>query len=247
MRAGVSTVEKYYGLAFRSVLKFINTIKKRVYINDCKVHQFINNQSLRIIYENGCYVEHGLLEYYIKDLNKGVVWADQDFKSIGHFYNPLKQRGLYGHYNALSLAQDYYKLAIKSWKKSHFNKAMFYLGACVHLVQDVTIPQHVNIRLLDKHRKFETYVKKIYKDAKEYRNTNDIVHKDSIESYVIFNANNAINIYNTYCDVSNDSQKFHSISLESMALAQKTTAGCLMMFLNDVNYSENMNNIKNAH
>ncbi|WP_066504521.1 zinc dependent phospholipase C family protein [Abyssisolibacter fermentans] len=239
MRVWASTVERYYGVAFRSVLKVVNTVKKRVYKNECKVHQFINNQSLRIIYESGHYREYELLEYYKKDLNKGVVWADQDFKSIGHFYNPIKERGLYGHYNALYLAEKYYNLALDNWNNGLFENAIFNLGACVHLIQDVTIPQHVNIRLLDKHRKFESYVKKIYKRVKEYKSHEEIIYKNNVKEYICYNAYNAIHLYNSYNKIENDKDRFRRISLEALPLAQQSTAGCMLMFLKDVCFIDN--------
>jgi len=95
-------------------------------------------------------------------LNKGVTWADQDLKSANHFYNPDRKKGLYGNNNALSLAVTYYNKALEYWYDLQPNLAMFYLGAAVHLVQDMTVPHHANVRLLDNHRQYENFIKRTY-------------------------------------------------------------------------------------
>ncbi|MEL7571287.1 MAG: zinc dependent phospholipase C family protein, partial [Eubacteriaceae bacterium] len=64
---------------------------------------------------------------------------------------------------------DYYSKAIHHWEKHDPVKSFFYLGAALHLIQDVTIPQHVNIRLLEDHRQFENFVKRTYENVNAFQ------------------------------------------------------------------------------
>lgn len=64
---------------------------------------------------------------------------------------------------------DYYAKAIDLWHKEEINDALFYLGAALHIIQDMTVPQHANIRLLDNHHQYETFVKRSYKYTKSFK------------------------------------------------------------------------------
>ncbi len=208
----------------------LNPFKKAVLIAQCKIHVLINMQALEILRNDNYEKAYHFFYNYISDLNKGVVWADHDFKNIGHFYNPRKQRGLYGHNNALLLAQDYYARAIGFWKENDNNKAMFYLGACAHLIQDMTIPHHANIRLLDDHHRYELYIQQIFRELDEYRAHEGGVYLKSIEELIKYNAKIAIKVYKKFHCVSNKEKKYFRITKYILPLAEKTTAGCFLMF-----------------
>lgn len=230
--------EKYYGLVLRKFLKLVNPFKKVIIKTECKVHRFINIEALRLIKYYGYNNEYKFLACYLKSLNEGVVWADQDFKSINHFYNPTKKRGLFGNENSLILTERYYKKAIIYWNQQKYNKSLFYLGAALHIIQDLTIPQHVNIRLLDNHRQFENFVKFTYNIVKDYQTKDEPIILNSIEDYVDYNSRNAIKIYKKYKNIKQDKRRFYKITLNSLPLAQRTTAGGLLMFLREVNFKE---------
>lgn len=231
----MKTIELYYGKAFRSILKAINPFKKTIIKTEAKVHQFINNYALNVLGDNGYHIEVNQYEKYIDIINKGVVWADQDFKSINHFYNPTKKKGLYGHGNALKLTKKYYEIAVDSFKKNDIEESMFYLGASVHIIQDLTIPQHVNIRLLDNHRQYENFVKIAYNKVKEFKTSDKPIIFDDIEDFVRFNTKVALRIHKQFKKIKDDSLRFYKVTRCSLPLAQRTTAGCLIMFLKKVN------------
>lgn len=232
----MSLVEAYYGNAFRSILRVINPFKKMVIKTEARVHQYINIQALRILKEYEYYKEYTILYKFLNELNRGVVWADQDFKSINHFYHPIKKKGLYGHSNALLLTHKYYEKAIESWNEDDIGCAMFYLGACVHIIQDLTIPQHVNIRLLDNHHQFENYVKTSYNVVKEFTSSEPPIQFEEVEKYARFNAETALRTYSKYKNIENDDDRFHKTTLCALPLAQRTTAGCFLTFLKDINF-----------
>jgi phospholipase C len=181
--------------------------------------------------------EYNFFNYYISDINKGAVWADQDFKSTNHFYNPYKKKGLYGRKNAMDLGVDYYLKAINLWEGSKFNKSMFYLGAALHITQDMTIPQHANIRLLDNHRQYENYVKYTFKKLDDFNVEKGAYLLDSIENYIKFNARVALKIYKKFKSIQNDEERFFRVTKCSLPLAKRTTAGAMIMFYKDISLS----------
>jgi len=231
-------IEKHYGNALRRVLKIVNPFKKMIMTTECQVHKFINIQSLRILKTYGYELEYKFFGYHLKCLNEGVVWADQDFKSINHFYNPTKKRGLFGNENSLILTERYYEKALKYWKEKKYEKSMFYLGAAIHILHDLTVPQHVNIRLLDNHRQYENFVRVTYDIVKGFQAKDKPIRLYTIRDYVEYNSRNAIKIYKKYRNIKNDRRRFYKITLSSLPLAQQTTSGAFLMFLKDINYYE---------
>lgn len=231
----MSKFEKFYGRSFKAFLKAVNPLKKKIIKTECIVHRFINVEAVKLLHNFKYIDEYLLLAYYLKYLNKGVVWADQDFKSINHFYNPSKKKGLFGHDNSLILTERYYKKALKFWK-SDKEKSMFYLGAAVHIIQDLTIPQHANVKLLNSHRQYENFVKVTYETVKGYRSNKEPIILKSANDYVKFNSRLAIKTYKKYNKIKNNKVKYHKITMCSLPLAQRTTAGMFITFLRDTSF-----------
>jgi phospholipase C len=227
------TMEKVYGKVFYYFLNAINPIKKNIVDTPCSIHKFINVQALEILKNDKFLDAYDFLGDYITVINDGVVWADQDFKSSGHFYSPIKGRGLYGNNNALSLAVEYYKNCLRYWEYDDIYKSLFYLGAAVHLIQDVTIPQHANIRLLDNHRQYENFIRSNYTRYDEFIAVKGGYYLESIEEFISYNARNAININNRLRKIENENYRFYQITKFILPLAQKTTAGCFLKFYKD--------------
>lgn len=226
-------LEKIYGKMFYYFLYSINPIKKQIIDTPCSIHKFINLQSLEII-KNDKYTDaFNFFSDNLISINEGVVWADQDFKSSGHFYNPYIERGLYGNRNALSLAREYYNNTLENWKNSSIQESMFYLGATVHIIQDMTIPQHANIRLLDNHRQYENFVRRNYNNYDDFLAKEGGYYLDDIDEFVIFNSRNAINIYNKLRDIKDENERFYKLTKYILPMAQRTSAGCLMRFYKD--------------
>ena len=211
-----------------------NPLKKSIIETKCEVHKFINIKSLKVLMNNGYMEEHNFFNSYILNINEGAVWADQDFKSSNHFYNPYKNKGLYGRSNAMNLGIDYYSNAIRLWKIGEFNKSLFYLGAALHIIQDMTIPQHANIKLLDSHRQYETFVKQTYKYIKDFQVVRQVYLLDCIEDYIRYNSRIAIKIYTKFNLILDDEQRYYQVTKCALPLAQKTTAGAMIMFYNDI-------------
>ncbi|NLZ91436.1 MAG: phospholipase [Clostridiales bacterium] len=230
----MSFFETTYGHILSIVLGIANPVKKRIIKTECEVHRIINIQALKILKNDGYAEEYVFFSSYISDIGQGAVWADQDFKSSNHFYNPYKKKGLYGRKSAMDLGVEYYNKSIKLWREGKFNRALFYLGAALHIVQDMTIPQHVNIRLLDNHRQYETFVKRTFNHVRDFQVERGAYLLDSIEEYIRFNARIALKVHKRFKRITDDERRFHMVTKCALPLAKKTTAGAMVMFYNDI-------------
>ena len=163
-------VEKVCGRLISQTFRVINPIKKKIINTNCEVHLFIQNSALDVLREDRYDKQAQFYKNFESYINKGLVWADQDFKSYFHFYNPEDKKGMYGHTtNAMTLANTYYKNALHFISKNDYENGMAYFGAMCHVIQDVTIPQHAKRKLLDSHKQFETYVKLNYRKVKRFK------------------------------------------------------------------------------
>ncbi len=226
--------EATYDYFLKTVFGAANPVKKSIINTHCKVHKFINIKALKILQNDNFFDEYNFFNNYIYDINEGAVWADQDFKSSNHFFNPYTKKGLYGRSSAMDLGVDYYSKAIELWRIGEFNKSLFYFGATLHIIQDMTIPQHANIRLLDSHRQYETFVKRTYKYVGEFQVETGTYLLDSIENYIRFNARIALKVYKRFKDISEDEERYHQIAACGLPLAKRTTAGAMVMFYREV-------------
>jgi phospholipase C len=227
-------VEKSYNYLLKFVFGITNPVKKSIIRTQCQVHKFINVQALQILRNDKREKEYNFFLSYILDINEGAVWADQDFKSTHHFYHPYRKKGLYGRKNALDLAVQYYTRSLELWRVGDFNKSLFYFGAAVHLIHDMSIPQHANIRLLDNHKQYETFVKRSYQYVQEFRADKGAYLLDTIEEFIRFNARVALKIHKRFKSVTDDEKRYYLITKCNLPLCQKTTAGAMVMLYNDL-------------
>ncbi|GAA0179197.1 zinc dependent phospholipase C family protein [Clostridium sediminicola] len=227
-------IELTYGKTVRGIMFAVNPIKKIILKTQCITHKYINDKAVNILKNEGYLDEYKLFKKYLKFLNEGVTWADQDFRSTNHFYHYEKQKGLYGFSNALDECLKYYNKALAYVDAGDVGRGMFYFGAACHLVQDATVPQHVNNHLLNKHRNFElwiiskilsNYPYSVQKGIKNYKNTCD---------YVKNNALFANKIDMKYDYVKNVDLRYKKISQEILREAQVTTAGLMLKFSSEI-------------
>lgn len=231
------TMESVYAAALSSTFKVINPIKKSVIKTDCRVHLFIQENALDILKQYGYNHQYDLFEEFLPQINLGLVWADQDFKSYHHFYNPMVKRGKFGYEdNAMTVTKRYYNRALKYFAMENYERAMFYFGAACHIVQDLTIPQHAKGKLLDSHRQFEVYVKENYTKVKRFKSSDTPLIFDTIDHYVTHNSTNALHIDQLYRTINDDTSRFYLTATKSIGLAQRSTAGCMIMFYKDILY-----------
>ena len=228
-------VEKVCGRLISQTFRVINPIKKKIINTSCEVHLFIQSSALDVLREEGYDKQVQFYKNFEPYINKGLVWADQDFKSYFHFYNPKDRRGMYGHStNAMTLANTYYKNALYFISKDDYMNGMAYFGAMCHLIQDVTIPQHAKRKLLDSHKQFETYVKLNYKKIKRFKTKEGPLVYKNISDYIDFNSRSALNFDYMYKDINDYNIKFYLVAYNALNLSQRSTAGCMLMFYDDL-------------
>lgn len=231
-------LENVYATALSNTFKIVAPIKRNIIKTDCEVHIFIQENALNILKANGYEEEYEFFKMYMPQVNKGLVWADQDFKCYHHFYNPKLQKGKFGYDdNALTVAKSYYNRSIKYLSIGNYERAMFYFGAACHIVQDLTIPQHAKGKLLDNHRQFEVYVKSNYKKVKRFKTEDKPILLDSIDSYIEHNANLALGLDYMYRGITNLTTKFYLTAIKAITISQRTTAGCMLMIYDDLYFN----------
>ena len=232
-----SKLESAYAKALTGTFKAVSPIKRTIKKTECEVDIYIQNNALEILNHNGYISEWNLFNEYKSKINEGLVWADQDFKCYHHFYNPREEKGMYGYEdNALTVARTYYLKALKYFTIDDYDKCMFYFGAMCHIIQDLTIPQHAKGKLFDNHRQFESYVKDNYKKINRFKSREEPIILKSVADYANHNSLNALKIDYMYKGISDLNTKFYLIALKSLTLAQRSTAGCMIMFYNDLLY-----------
>ena len=230
-----SRVEKVCGRLISQTFRVINPIKKKIINTNCEVHLFIQNSALDVLREDRYDKQAQFYKNFESYINKGLVWADQDFKSYFHFYNPEYKKGMYGHTtNAMTLANTYYKNALHFISKNDYENGMAYFGAMCHVIQDVTIPQHAKRKLLDSHKQFETYVKLNYRKVKRFKTKEGPLVYNSVSDYIDFNSRSALNFDYMYKGINDDKTKFYLVAFNALNLAQRSTAGCMLMFYDDL-------------
>jgi len=230
----LNIVEKAYGESFKTILWLINPFKKFFIKTLCEVHMFINKRALEILKNDGYVDAYDYLNKYLHQINVGVYWADQDFKSREHFYNPYTYKGLYGCKSSRQKFARYYGCAKVYWDCGDKEMAMKYLGAAVHLIQDATVPQHANVNLLKSHRNFEKWVKKVHNHFEEFAASEGGIYLDNPYLYIEKNAKDSIAIYNRYSTITNKEERFNRIASHVFPMAQRTTAGCFLNFYKDM-------------
>lgn len=221
-------LELTYGRAVKRIMFVINPIKKMLLKTHCVTHKFINQNVVNIL-NNGSYYNVSIfMKKYMKYINDGAVWADVDYKSSNHFYNIETLKGLYGFSNLLNEFKKYYRTAMYYLNKGQIDKCMFYVGVCLHLIQDSTVPQHGSVDLFKEHRKFELWIiSKIY-DEDKFKVESGIQRFDKNEHYVIKNIMYSQNVNKENQHIVDKETRYMNIASKIIRQAHETSAGFLI-------------------
>lgn len=223
-------LEITYGSAVQGLMFAVNPVKKVVLKTNCTVHKYINMKAVEILKSENFITEYNFYREHIKPLNLGVTWADQDLKSSNHFFHLGKQKGLYGFSDALTECNTYYNKSMSLLKDKELDKAIFYLGAACHLIQDVTVPHHVSNKLLKSHRRFEMWIISRLMTDYSFEAEKGIKRYNNIEEYIINNATMSRNAHGKYEGIQDMEERYSKLASEIIQEAQRTTAGLLLDF-----------------
>lgn len=227
-------IEKTYGKALKGIFFAVNPLKKKMLKTHCTVHKFIMIQAIRILYNDGYKEEASFFEKHIKSLNAGVTWVDQDFKSSNHFYHITKERGLYGFSDALTECKKYYNKSISYLNSGEIGRALFFFGSACHLVHDVTVPQHVNNRLLKNHREFELWIISRLMTDYSFEAKRGAVIYETLEDYIKNNAIMANSTYAKYLKIQSRDERYGKVASDILQEAQRTTAGLMIQYYSKI-------------
>lgn len=231
MVAGLQQITSTIGLASKYLLA-TGKVYWTVDLGFCATHVFINRQARLILEADGKVEAAGLLEAFGRELELGVCWPDGGWGSVHHFYHARTGAGLLGRPPADVLVTRFYRRSLNLWRDGCFGKAMFFLGAVTHLLQDICEPHHVNCSLGIGHHLYEKWVEKHKEDYSIqgrgiYRKHDDPVKwlkYCSKKSYRLFD------LVNKKSDV----RCYQQATEYLLPLAQRVTAGFWLNFLEQV-------------
>ena len=125
-------------------------------------HGFLFRQAAAILERDGFSPVAALMNEGMDLLIAGSTWADQGWRNGAHFFDPDLENGLRGWPHAVDACELYFGRALQCAWQGDSQKAMFYLGASCHIVQDLSEPHHAAARVLDGHRAFERWARMHY-------------------------------------------------------------------------------------
>ncbi|MEG6615622.1 zinc dependent phospholipase C family protein [Peptococcaceae bacterium 1198_IL3148] len=193
-------------------------------------HTFINKQAIIILYNDG----HKKLSRYFHNqlgfINEGVVWADKGWKNFSHYFDPYKNKGIWPWPDAKNECNYHFKRAVHYWQQGVINKSMFYLGAAVHLVQDMCVPHHARGIPFKGHSRYEKWVQNHYLKYTVNKCGCYDISNDSVNNWIDNNAKLAWGLYPQVTG-SVSENAYHQITTITLSQAQKTTAGFLLFFI----------------
>lgn len=194
------------------------------------VHSACNRAAIEILINDGWNKEGKFLSEHLDQINDGAVWADKGWKNVSHYYNPSTGMGLRGWPNAAEECTRWFGMAAKCMNKLHFKQAFFYLGAAVHLVQDLCVPYHSRNVVLAGHHSYEKW-------AQDHVD-NYIINEGGLYikainpgEWVIANARASFDLFAL---IKNGSIRgYHMATATMLPRTQRTTAGFFHYFIKD--------------
>lgn len=236
--AGLRQITSTIGYASKYLLA-TGKVYWTVDLGFCATHVFINRQA-RLILEADDRVEAAAyLESFGRELDLGVCWPDGGWGSVNHFYHGRTGAGLWGRSSAAVLVSRFYKQALALWRKGRFKKAMFYLGAITHLLQDICEPHHASCSWGLEHHLYEKWVQNHKEDYSVqqggiYRRYDDPVKwikYCSKKSHCLFELVNK----------KSDAKSYQQATEYLLPLTQRVTAGFWYSFLEQVGAASTSN------
>ncbi|MDI3280325.1 MAG: zinc dependent phospholipase C family protein [Bacillota bacterium] len=196
-------------------------------------HAFLDRQAITILRNDGYRQWADLLHQWEQYLLAGTYYADRGWKNASHHYNPRTGAGLWHLPSAADECCRYAAAAAASWRAGYRDEAIFWLGAALHLVQDVCEPHHASALVLHGHQRFETWA-----DRNKALFTvwdQGIYHLGSSPAeWVVANARAAQPFLPLVAGKKASEESYTAAARVLLPLAQRTGAGFLAFFLESV-------------
>lgn len=192
-----------------------------------KTHEFCNRQALTILRNDGYTDCATFIEKYLQEFNAGVYWADQGWKNVSHYFVPSSGSGLWHFSNAVEEYSAFIAQAKAKIINHDYGRAVFFLGAAVHLVQDLCVPHHARSKLFCGHKEYEQWAEK---NCVRYAIREQGLYNDSLTSdRLIKNAATAADMLPLVNEQASGSD-YHKATSVLLPMAQQSTAGMLQQF-----------------
>lgn len=193
-------------------------------------HEFCNNQAITILQRDGFIRCAEFFLKYSKELNSGVLWADQDWKNIGHYYDPKSTRGLWHFPSADEEFQHYINQAMANKRQGNLSKTVFFLGAAAHLLQDLCVPHHSRRKIFSGHQQYEKWVQQY---CNNYAINSHGIYQEGkpLGEILLENASVSADLLN-WVETDKNKVLYHRATEILLPLAQGTTAGFLQQVYN---------------
>ncbi len=211
------------------LLTAASPIQKLVNDIPSNTHIFLNHQAIKILANDGYCSIARYLNKHIEKINQGVIWADKNWKNVAHYFNPQKNRGIWPWPDARDECRIYFSQSLKYWQQGLLEKCMFYLGAAVHIVQDMSNPFHARSMPFCGHTGYERWVQC---HCHEYA-VNDGGFYQAAKSPQEWVESNAKTSWRYYPDVCNQhsAEQYHKVTAILLPKAQRSTAGFFHWFI----------------
>jgi len=195
-------------------------------------HEFCNYQAFTILKNDGFSKHSDFLSSYALELNMGVYWADKDWKNVHHYFEPCSGKGFWHFTPAFDNFKMYYQLALKSAKRHNLKKAIFFLGAAAHLLQDLCVPHHARVKLFNGHKPYEKWVQE--RRGKYVVTTQGIYQEGrSPAALMIDNAVAAADLFD-WVRYEGDDSFYNKATEILLPMAQRSTAGLFRTFTSEI-------------
>jgi len=194
-----------------------------------RTHNFCNLQARHILHNDGFAGYAKIVEEFQHQLEQGVNWADEGLKNTSHFYRAASGRGLPGCWDASVECERHWQKAGSNWRAGKYERAFFYLGAAVHLVQDLCVPHHAWGLLFDGHQEYEDWAEA---NCLSYRVWNEGLYEPGKSIFEWIKAN--AELADRYMPlVRHDAPEtdYHRATAVLLPRAQRATAGFIAGFL----------------
>lgn len=168
-----------------------------------------------------------LFNLFNKRLESGVVWVDKGMKSACHYYDPDNGTGMWMLPSAAEKCAGFFYKSLGLWQRKKHAMSMFFLGAAIHLVQDVCVPHHAACKMFNNHLDYEHWAEKRKGNyLADSKGVYGISNKP--EEWIMENARVAKKYYHMV--EKGTKGGYHMATAELLTRAQITTAGFLLNY-----------------
>jgi len=198
-----------------------------------ETHLFCNRQAVQILKKDGKGDYARLLNNYLEVINRGVLWADRGWKNFSHYLDPIAGLGLGPWPDARLECQSFFIRALSCWRQGNKKKSLFFLGAAVHLVQDLCVPHHARGIAFCGHKEYERWAQDNCIDFSVY-SEGKYNHASNPGEWVEVNARIS-RFYFPYVSNVSSETSYRMATGVLLPLSQRSTAGFFSFFLDCAN------------